>query len=236
MNLAFVAPPSGVFPPVVVGAILKYNYKPFDLTFMVYDPDDRTNEYGTDRLFSKGVNLSLGGAWSGKVAGRPTNLALTGIYSTRDGADLSQVLLPTNLKTNPKEGSFNVALQFGHLLLQSQTQPGKGIGLYAKGSIADGNPNPIRASFIGGIAGHGIVPSRPLDSFGLGYYFYKFSDDLQDAVNPKIHFGDEQGFEAFYNLAATPWFRLTADLQAIDPANGASKKAVIAALRANVAF
>jgi len=45
-------------------------------------------------------------------------------------------------------------------------------------AIADGNPNPIRSSFIGGVAGHAIVPGRPLDVFGVAYYFSDLSNEL----------------------------------------------------------
>ena len=68
------------------------------------------------------------------------------------------------------------------------------------------------------------------------YFFYDFSDDLQDAVSPLIEFDDEQGFEAFYNVAVTPWFHIAADLQVINPARGANDTAVVGGLRANIRF
>jgi porin len=146
------------------------------------------------------------------------------------------MVLPADLRTDEKEGSFNVSLQVGHLLLENPVRRGQGLGVYAKAAIADGNPNPIGASFVGGFAGHGIVPSRPDDSFGVGYFYYRFSRDLQDALDPLIEFNDEQGIEAFYSLTLTPWFRLTADLQVIDPSTRSSEIAVIGALRANIVF
>jgi porin len=118
----------------------------------------------------------------------------------------------------------------------SATVPGKGLGLYAKAAIADGNPNPIRGSFVGGIAGHAIVPGRPLDYVGVGYFFYNFSNELQDAVAQLGDFDDEQGIEAYYTLAVTPWLRLTADLQWVDPATGANKSMWVGGLRARLAF
>jgi porin len=113
---------------------------------------------------------------------------------------------------------------------------GQGLGVYAKAAIADGNPNPIGASFIGDFAAHGIVPSWPLDSFGIGYFYFRFSRDLQETLDPVIEFNEEQGIETFYNLALTPWFRLTAGLQVIDPATRSSEMAVIVALRAKIVF
>jgi porin len=235
-NIAFVAPPSGVVPPTIIGAVLSYMVDPLSLTFMAFDPDDRTNDYWPDDLFDKGVNLSLGVTWAGKIAGRASSIGVTGTYSTKDGADLGQLLLPAELKTGDKDGAYNVSLGFSHLLYESNSQPGKGFGVYAKGAIADGNPNPIQSSVVAGLAGHGVIPGRPLDSFGIGYFFYNFSDDLQDAVLPLISFDDEQGLEVFYNLAVTPWFRLTTDLQVIAPARSSEETAVYGGLRANITF
>lgn len=235
-NIAFVAPPSGVVPPTIFGTIINYTIKPVTITAMVFDPDDQTNVYWVDNLFTNGVNLSLGATWSGKIAGRKTTIGATGIYSTKEGADLSQFLLPADLKTGTKKGSFNVALSFSHLLYELPDNPGKGFGVYAKAAIADGNPNPIQSSFAGGFAGHGVVPHRPRDVFGVGYYFYNLSDDLQDAGGAKFAVADEMGVEMYYNFAVTPWLHLTAGLQWIDPANPKIPQAWVGGLRANITF
>ncbi len=235
-NIAFVAPPSGVVPATFMGAIFSYKFKPFSLTFMAFDPNDQTNEYGVDQLFQDGVNLSLGGAWAGEISGRPSSVNFTATYSTKDGTNLAEILLPSNLKTGTKDGSYNIAIGASHLLYERADAPGKGFGIYGKAAIADGNPNPIQSSFVGGFAGHGVIPTRPDDSFGIGYYFYNFSDDLQAAVGPVLPFDDEHGLEIYYNLALTPWFHLTADVQWIDPANGNIEDAWVGGLRANVTF
>ena len=44
-NIAFVAPPSGLLPPVIVGGLLAVARAPWTYTFMVYDPNDMTAEY-----------------------------------------------------------------------------------------------------------------------------------------------------------------------------------------------
>ncbi len=81
-----------------------------------------------------------------------------------------------------------------------------------------------------------MVPSRSRDTFGIGYFLYNFSDDLENAAEPLARYRDEEAVEIFYNLALTPWLRITADLQIIDPVTVASDTAVVTALRANVAF
>jgi porin len=235
-NVAFVAPPSGLLPPVIMGGVLRQQFAPFSATLMIYDPKDQTDNYSPKGLFDDGVNVSLTAAWAGAVDGRSSSIALNGTYSTKDGTDLSQVLLPPEVKTEDKRGSYGVSLQGSHLLFESSMQRGQGLGVYGKAGISDGNPNPIRAYFVGGFAGHGIVPSRPLDSFGIGYFNYKFSEDLKNALDPSIKFNDEKGIEVFYNFALTPWFRLTADFQIVDPATGSNETEMFGGLRANVVF
>ena len=236
MNVAFVAPPSGVLPPVIYGAIASLKTAPVTWTFMAYDPNDRTSDYAPDDLFSDGVNLSLSATYVGKLAGRTTSYTLGGIYSTKNGADISELLLPSDLKTGTKDGSYSISFQFAHFLQESAEHPGDGWGLFVKGAICDGNPNPIQSYVTGGLGGKGLIPSRRDDSFGVGYFYYNFSDALQQAVRPLVKFDNEQGVEVFYNYAVTPWFHVTADLQVIDPARGANDSAVVAGLRANIRF
>ncbi len=235
-NVAFVAPPSGVVPPTIMGAIASIKTAPITWTFMAFDPKDRTNDYWPDDLFDDGVNLSLAATHVGKLAGRTTLYTLTGTYSTQDGANLGELLLPADLKTGNKDGSYNVSFQFSHYLKQHSAQPGDGWGLFVKGALADGNPNPIQQSIIGGIGGKGLFPSRRDDTFGIGYFYYNFSDELQDSLNALINLDDEQGLEVFYNVAVTPWFSIGGDLQVIDPAFGSNQVAIIAGLRATVSF
>jgi porin len=47
---------------------------------------------------------------------------------------------------------------------------------------------------------------------------------------------DETGVELFYNAKITPWFDISANIQAIDPALSASDTAVFAGLRATIRF
>ena len=235
-NLAFVAPPSGVVPPVIMGGILTHSFAPYTLTAMVFDPNDQTTNYSLNRLFEDGVNVSLGLAWSGELAGRKSGAGITATYSTAEGADWSQIGLPPGSQTTAKKGSYNVAVELSHMLVASADVPGKGLGLYGKAAIADGNPNPFKRSFVGGVAGRAIVPGRPLDYFGVGYFFYDVSDQLQDAVAPVGSLEDEQGVEAYYTFVPAPWLRLTANVQWVNSANGANPSVWLGGLRARVAF
>jgi porin len=236
MNVAFVAPPTGVVPPVIVGAVYAYKGDPITITLMVFDPNDRTNDYFPGDLFSTGVNFSGGATWSGSIAGRPSSLGLTATMSTERGLNLQNILLPPGLETSLKRGSYNIAFSATHLLAESSALKGKGLGLYAKGAIADGNPNPIQASVVGGVGAEGMIPGRPGDAFAVGAFWYNFSNVLQEVVEPQLNFDDEAGVEAWYRFQLTPWFALTANLQVIDPASGDRPTFALGAIRANLKF
>jgi porin len=231
MNLAFAAPPTGLTPAVIMGGLLSVRTAPLTWTVMAYDPNDRTNDYGPEDLFHNGVNVSLAVKYAGQLAGRTSSLTLTGIYSTKEGADLGQLLLPPELQTGNKHGSYYVSLQGVHFLHKRAGHPGQGWGLFVKIGFSDGNPNPYQAFLSGGIGGKGLVAFRPDDSFGLGYFYYNFSDDLQSAVDPFAVFDDEQGIELFYTVAVTPWLHLSLDLQYVHPATGANANALVGGLR-----
>jgi porin len=236
MNIAFVAPPSGVLPPVIIGAIANIKTKPVAVTFMVFDPNDQSNTYWPEELFDDGVNISIGLTHQGTLSGRTTTYGLTATYSTKEGVDLDNILLAPGLESGTKQGSYSVAFQFSHLFYQQPDNPRQGWGVFLKTAIADGNPNPIQGSLVLGIGGKGLISSRQQDSFGLGFYYYNFSNDLQDATDSFLNFDDEYGIEAYYNYAITPWFHLTGDLQLINPANGNSSNALVLGLRLGLRF
>jgi porin len=235
-NVAFVAPPTGVLPPTIVGAIVSTRRGAWSFTGMVFDPNDQTNDYWFDDLFQDGVNVSLSPGWSGEVGGRTTSLGVTATFSTARGTNLGEILLPPELQTGDKRGSYSVGVQASHLLAESAVLKGRGLGVYGRVAVGDGNPNPIQSMFSGGLSGHGMIAGRPRDSFGLGYFNYGFSDELAGSLQEVLPLGTEQGLEVFYNAALTGWLRLTADLQVVSPVRKERGTAVIGSLRLNVAF
>jgi porin len=236
MLFPFVAPPSGVVPPTIMGGILVHKGTPISLTVMVFDPEDRTRDYFPGDLFATGVNISVGATWDGTIAGRKSSIGVTSTVSTKRGTNLEDVLLPPGLVTDDVKGSYNIALQVTHRLAESSQVKGKGLDAVIKVAIADGNPNPIQSSLVIGIAGHGMIPGRPNDSFGLGGFMYDMSNALQDSLNPVFDFNDEQGIEGWYSLGLTPWFKLTANIQFVNPASGDRDPALIGGLRGNLVF
>ncbi|MEJ2533455.1 MAG: carbohydrate porin [Halioglobus sp.] len=233
MNIVFVAPPNGIIPAVMMGAVASFSAQPVSLTVMVFDPNDRSTDYLPDDLFSDGTSASLTAAYQSTLAGRKTSYALTGSFTTKNGADFTA--FPPGTGTTEKDGSYNVEFQFGHNL-QEDSITGDAWGIYLKAATADGNPNPIDYAVTVGIGGRPLFFNRPQDNFGVGYFYYAFSDKLQDALEPVADFQDEEGVEIYYSYAVTPWLHVTPDLQYIDPASGRNSSAFVAALRARIRF
>jgi porin len=110
----------------------------------------------------------------------------------------------------------------------------RGWGVFLIAGLADEDTNPVQWSLAGGVGGRGILPGRPNDQFGIGYYHI----DLKGGMTADIAGldGGEQGVELYYEAEVVPWFHLTPDVQVIDPGLSAFDTAVILGLRGHVAF
>jgi porin len=91
----------------------------------------------------------------------------------------------------------------------------EGIGVFLRFYYAPEDRNLYDTFVSGGVGGRGVIPSRPLDRYGLGFYALIESDDLDKQPVLSGTYRTEYGWEAFYNLAITPWLQFTPDLQYI---------------------
>ena len=67
-----------------------------------------------------------------------------------------------------------------------------------------------------GIGGKGVIPTRERDRYGFGFYYIDVNNpELQGLFRNVKLLRDEYGFEAFYNVAITPWLMLTPDIQVV---------------------
>jgi porin len=89
----------------------------------------------------------------------------------------------------------------------------EGIGVFFRFYYAPEDRNLWNAFVSGGVGGRGVIPSRPFDRYGLGFYAFIESGKLEQQPILAGAFGTEYGWEAFYNFAITPWLQLTPDFQ-----------------------
>ncbi|WP_210464063.1 carbohydrate porin [Vibrio crassostreae] len=239
MNLAFTAPPSGVVPPSFFGVIANHKVGNTLWSAMVFDPRDRyTENLNSSGLFDDGVSASLGFAHFTQLFDRQTLLSLNYAYSTEKGADFSSLTPDLNFDATAQY-KYNARFQLSHNLVERAGNPTESWGLHLRGSLADGNPNVFNATFAGGLGGKALFFDRPTDTWGLGYYYYDLSDDLQDSINAlptPYELRNEQGFEAYYAYEPLPWLTITTDIQYVTSALNTQDKAWLAGIRTNIRF
>lgn len=242
MNTALAAPITGVTPPYLVGANLTIRTDPTIWTAFVYDPRNAQDSDVLTDSFSEGMTGMLSATIPYQIAGRSGFFGARAIYNNKETTDLGDVpglVLPQGSSQfiGTRKGSWFVGASFQQYLVQNPGNPLEGWGIFGQVGISDGNPNPIEWSAILGIGGTSFLPGRNLDRWGVGYFRYSLSSDLRDGLaSIGVELRDEQGIEAFYNAAVTPWFSVTADLQVVRPAVSDASTAVTAAVRTKIAF
>ena len=239
-NTTFAAPPSGLVPPYMLGAILTVATPAANYNLWVYDPLDCVNRSCLDAPFSEGVTVRGSVDIPVTIGGLAGHQGFVALYSTYHGTDLDsldglQLPNPDPAALDIKGERYYFAYTFDQYLYRSPSNPAESVGLFGQFGISDGNPTRLYWSGQIGLGGVGLIPGRSNDNWGVAYYYDALSDALKDAVGAVASLNDEQGVEAFYNFAVTPWFTIGADLQIIQPAL-ADETAVFAGIRAVVEF
>ena len=88
----------------------------------------------------------------------------------------------------------------------------------------------------GGITGRGMIPTRPLDRYGVGFYALFQSDDFKNHPILSNLLEDEWGMEVFYNLAVTPWLQFSPSVQYIDSGQVGVDDSVVVMTRVQLYF
>jgi porin len=212
----------------------------------VLDPKERATT-GAEDLFNRGVTIVPDLILRGKPFGRPAVLNVGGTYSnsryrTLDPATYLDLFQAGQLGAalaagGPTESNSWAVYANGYQSLWVDPCDDKrNWGAFAAGGISDGNPNPIKYSLAGGVGGRSMVPGRTLDTFGVGYYYLGLSDQVKRLARPLVPLRDEYGVELFYNVAVTPWCRLTPNFTVARPAVVGLDTTLMTGLRLQIAF
>lgn len=191
------------------------------LKLFVVDAEGKGNTAGFDTVFDGGTAYHAEGRIRTGLLGLTGHQLIGGTYSTKSFTALDQNvrLVVEDRSLREKDGSWCLYYNFDQYLYESESGSGHGLGVFGRFGISDGNPNPVKYFYSAGIGGRGVVPGRPLDSFGIGYYFITVGNpSFTGPFAARSLLGDEQGGEAYYNLAITPWMKLTPDIQLVRPA------------------
>jgi porin len=190
--------------------------------FSVLQSNGKASTIGFDDLHSNQLSFVGEARVRTDFFGLTGHQLIGGAYSNKTFTSLNQdqrIFLETRTIAKEK-GSWMVYYNFDQYLYEVKKGSGQGIGIFGRVGVSDGNPNPFRCFFSFGVGGKGIIPGRPLDRFGIGYY-YVVAGHPRFTGLPGITrslLRNEYGFEAFYNFAITPWLQLTPDIQVVRPA------------------
>jgi porin len=237
-NLTFAAPPSGTVPAYLLAAMLSVRTEPATFGLWIYDPTSVVNKSVFDKPFADGVTIRGSVEFPVTIAGLAGHQGFVATYSTKNGTDwgtLDDVPIGPASPLGIKNDRYYFGYTFNQYLYQSNENPKEGVGLFGQLGISDGNPNPLYWSGFVGVGGTGLIPGRSRDNWGFGYYYDAFSGELKDSLATVRKMRNEQGWEAFYNFAVTPWLVLGADVQVITPAF-ADRTAVFGGLRTVIRF
>jgi porin len=221
-NLGFAAPPTGVVPPYLFGALLSVRTEPAILGLWVYDPTAVVNKTGFEEPFANGVTVRGSVDFPVTIGGLRGRQGFVALYTTEEGTDLGDIgdsFIPPFPPGQPgvKDGGYYFAYSFDQSLYRAGGTSGEGVGIFGQFGISDGNPNKLYFSALVGIGGTGLIPGRSRDTWGIAYYYNAPSRDLRESLSPLLTIRDEQGIEIFYNVEATPWLTVGADVQVIAP-------------------
>jgi porin len=189
------------------------------LSFLVLSATGKASTSGFDNLH--------GAIFAGSGRVRTGFFGLTGhqlvgaLYSNRSYTSIDQRLgfVIENQALVQTDDTWGVFYNFDQFLYETDKAAGHGIGLFGRFGAGEGNPLPVQYFYSAGVGAKGLIPSRDLDQFGLGYYYSSINNPtLQRPFFTQSFLRDEWGFEAYYNVALTPWFLLTPDVQVIGPA------------------
>ncbi|MFN8601541.1 MAG: carbohydrate porin [Candidatus Binatia bacterium] len=224
-NLTFVAPPSGLVPPYLFGALMSVRTEPATFGLWVYDPISVVNKTGLEEPFANGVTIRGSVEFPVIIGGLGGHQGFVALYGTESGTDLNDIgdtFLPPFPPDYPdiKNDNYYFAYTFDQYLYRVSDTSKEGFGLFGQFSISDGNPSRLYWSALAGIGGTGLIPGRSRDNWGTGYYYDAPSRDLQNSLSSVLTIRDEQGVEIFYNFAVAPWLTVGLDLQVINPSLG----------------
>jgi porin len=208
----------------------------FIITVSVMDMEGQASQAGFDTLFEGGTSYIVEGRYTTHFFGLTGHQLLGGMYSDREytslDQNLSNLIIP-GLPIQTENSSWAIYYNFDQYVYQPDTKQDRGLGIFGRYGISDGDANPVHHFLSLGLGGKGLVPSRAHDQFGLGY-FKLFAADSPTLST--LNFEDSQGFEAYYEMAITPAMFLTPDVQVIQPSQQHVDNDFVVGLRLTLVF
>jgi porin len=189
------------------------------ISLLVVDSNGRANRSGFDTAFEGNNTYIIEGHIKTDFFGMTGHQLMGATYSGKDFSSLDQSLriIVENGTIKKEDDSWSFFYNFDQYVYEPNK--GQGIGIFGRFGASDGDANPIHYFYSVGVGGKGVVPGRILDEFGVGFYYIDVSNpEFTGLLADRDFLRDEYGIEAYYNIALTPWMKLTPDIQIIRPA------------------
>lgn len=196
------------------------------VSFLVLSSTGQASTSGFDDLSDDNLTFIGEGRVATDFFGLTGHQLFGALFSNRKfgSIDQSARFIFENGALDAKKGSWNIHYNFDQFLYEPKKGSGEGIGIFGRFGASDGDPNFMHFFYSIGIGGKGVIPGRNRDRYGFGFYYIDVNNPkLQGLFRDKELLRDEYGFEAFYNVAITPWLRLTPDIQVV---RGAQKQKI----------
>jgi porin len=180
----------------------------------------------TGKASTAGFDSINGALFAGEGRVRTGFFGLTGhqllgaLYSNKKYTSIDQrfATIISGQRLAAKDDSWSLYYNFDQFLYEPKKGADEGLGVFGRFGASAGVPVPVQYFYSAGIGGKGMIPTRTDDQFGLGYYYASINNPTLQSRLFKVSFlRDEWGFEAFYDVALTPWLLLTPDLQVVGP-------------------
>jgi porin len=218
-------------------------------TLMTFDTHNAPTTSGFESFFTNGAVVLSKLDIPVSFFGLPGHQGVEGTYSTGTYDSLRTIpYIDANgvpsVKFGAVRGSWSVFYVADQALYVDPNNPLRSWGVFTNIGVADNDPSPVRWSASFGLGGSSPLASRPIDTFGIGYSFVEPSDGLRNLDPQGLPVRADHAVELFYNIAVTPWCRLSPDLQILlpgvartpPPGSQPIETAVVLGVRAKIDF
>ncbi len=218
------------------------------LTTLVLDSQGLADECGFDTVFDRGTSLYQQLVVEVRPLGLPGNQRVGWTWSDSSRVRLGQFdqdfvidwiryrLGLGDMPTLDHAGSdWSLFYDFDQYLYVVPGTEDRGIGIFGRFGITDGRVNSVEQFYSIGVGAKGLIAGRENDSFGVGYYYLGLSDEIGPIIGGLVD-SNEQGVELYYNIAVTPWLKISPSIQIIDPISDGVDCTWVAGLRMKMDF
>lgn len=218
------------------------------LTTLVLDSEGRADECGFDTAFEGGTSVFQQLQLTVRPFGLPGHQRVGWTWSDKSRVRLGQldegqirdwIRYRLGLGSQPTlargKSDWSFFYDFDQYLYLVPGSQDRGFGVFGRFGVTSGEFNPIESFYSIGVGGKGLIPGRERDSFGIGYYYLGLSDKVGPAARRFVD-DNEQGVEVYYNIAVTPWMKVSPNIQAIDPLRSGVDCTWVAGVRVKIDF